>query len=96
MKTLKIVLIVIVMLCLIIWLWTSLINDKQSVEFPYINVDTTYIESNKRDSITKAIDIIFINLNNTKHEEELHEAIVDSDSIAIVRRFIELCSKPIR
>jgi hypothetical protein len=96
MKTLKIVLIVIVMLVLTVWLWTLLNNDKKCVEIPYIKVDTVYVESNKRDSITKLIDTIFINnANNTKNEEELHKAVVDSDSIAIVRKFIELCSKPV-
>ena len=93
MKTLKIVLIVIVILVVAIWLLKLLNNDKKGVEISYVKVDTVYVESNKRDSIAKLIDTIFI--NNTKNEEELHKAIVDSDSVAIVRKFIELCSKPV-
>ena len=97
MKILKIVLIVIVILVVAIWLLKLLNNDKKGVEISYVKVDTVYVESNKRDSIAKLIDTIFINnANNTKNEEELHKAIVDSDSIAIVRKFIELCSKPVR
>ncbi|UWF82657.1 MAG: hypothetical protein [Bacteriophage sp.] len=96
MKILKIVLIVIVILVVAIWLLKLLNNDKKGVEISYVKVDTVYVESNKRDSIAKLIDTIFINnTNNTKNEEELHKAIVDSDSIAIVRKFIELCSKPV-
>ena len=96
MKTLKIVLIVIVILVVAIWLLKLLNNDKKGVEISYVKVDTVYVESNKRDSIAKLIDTIFINnANNTKNEEELHKAIVDSDSIAIVRKFIELCSKSV-
>ena len=95
MKILKIVLIVIVILVVAIWLLKLLNNDKKGVEISYVKVDTVYVESNKRDSIAKLIDTIFINnANNTKNEEELHKAIVDSDSVAIVRKFIELCSKP--
>ena len=97
MKILKIVLIVIVILVVAIWLLKLLNNDKKGVEISYVKVDTVYVESNKRDSIAKLIDTIFINnANNTKNEEELHKAIVDSDSVAIVRKFIELCSKPVR
>lgn len=97
MKTLKIVLIVIVILVVAIWLLKLLNNDKKGVEISYVKVDTVYVETNKRDSIAKLIDTIFINnANNTKNEEELHKAIVDSDSVAIVRKFIELCSKPVR
>lgn len=96
MKILKIVLIVIVILVVAIWLLKLLNNDKKGVEISYVKVDTVYVESNKRDSIAKLIDTIFINnANNTKNEEELHKAIVDSDSIVIVRKFIELCSKPV-
>ena len=93
MKTLKIVLIVIVILVVAIWLLKLLNNDKKGVEISYVKVDTVYVESNKRDSIAKLIDTIFINnANNTKNEEELHKAIVDSDSVAIVRKFIESVS----
>lgn len=96
MKTLKIVLIVIVILVVAIWLLKLLNNDKKGVEISYVKVDTVYVETNKRDSIAKLIDTIFINnANNTKNEEELHKAIVDSDSVASVRKFIELCSKPV-
>lgn len=96
MKTLKIVLIVIVILVVAIWLLKLLNNDKKGVEISYVKVDTVYVESNKRDSIAKLIDTIFINnANNTKNEEELHKAIVDTDSVAIVRKFIKLCSKPV-
>ena len=96
MKILKIVLIVIVILVVAIWLLKLLNNDKKGVEISYVKVDTVYVESNKRDSIAKLIDTIFINnANNTKNEEELHKAIVDSDSVVIVRKFIELCSKPV-
>ena len=96
MKTLKIVLIVIVILVVAIWLLKLLNNDKKGVEISYVKVDTVYVESNKRDSIAKLIDTIFINnANNTKNEEELHKAIVDSDSVVIIRKFIELCSKPV-
>ena len=96
MKILKIVLIVIVILVVAIWLLKLLNNDKKGVEVSYVKVDTVYVETNKRDSIAKLIDTIFINnANNTKNEEELHKAIVDSDSIVIVRKFIELCSKPV-
>lgn len=96
MKILKIVLIVIVILVVAIWLLKLLNNDKKGVEISYVKVDTVYVETNKRDSIAKLIDTIFINnANNTKNEEELHKAIVDSDSIVIVRKFIELCSKPV-
>lgn len=96
MKTLKIVLIVIVILVVAIWLLKLLNNDKKGVEISYVKVDTVYVETNKRDSIAKLIDTIFINnANNTKNEEELHKAIVDSDSVAIVRKFIELCSKSV-
>lgn len=96
MKTLKIVLIVIVILVVAIWLLKLLNNDKKGVEISYVKVDTVYVETNKRDSIAKLIDTIFINnANNTKNEEELHKAVVDSDSIAIVWKFIELCSKPV-
>lgn len=96
MKILKIVLIVIVILVVAIWLLKLLNNDKKGVEISYVKVDTVYVESNKRDSITKLIDTIFINnANNTKNEEELHKAVVDSDSVVIVRKFIELCSKPV-
>lgn len=97
MKILKIVLIVIVILVVAIWLLKLLNNDKKGVEISYVKVDTVYVETNKRDSIAKLIDTIFINnANNTKNEEELHKAVVDSDSVAIVRKFIELCSKPVR
>lgn len=97
MKILKIVLIVIVILVVAIWLLKLLNNDKKGVEISYVKVDTVYVESNKRDSIAKLIDTIFINnANNTKNEEELHKAVVDSDSVVIVRKFIELCSKPVR
>ena len=96
MKILKIVLIVIVILVVAIWLLKLLNNDKKGVEISYVKVDTVYVETNKRDSIAKLIDTIFINnANNTKNEEELHKAVVDSDSIAIVRKFIELCSKSV-
>lgn len=96
MKILKIVLIVIVILVVAIWLLKLLNNDKKGVEISYVKVDTVYVESNKRDSIAKLIDTIFINnANNTKNEEELYKAVIDSDSVAIVRKFIELCSKPV-
>ena len=84
MKTLKIVLIVIVILVVAIWLLKLLNNDKKGVEISYVKVDTVYVESNKRDSIAKLIDTIFINnANNTKNEEELHKAIVDLSLIHI-------------
>lgn len=95
MKTLKIVLIVIVILVVAIWLLKLLNNDKKGVEISYVKVDTVYVESNKRDSIAKLIDTIFINNANNTKNEELHKAVVDSDSVAIVRKFIELCSKPV-
>ena len=60
MKTLKIVLIVIVILVVAIWLLKLLNNDKKGVEISYVKVDTVYVESNKRDSIAKLIDTIFI------------------------------------
>lgn len=70
MKTLKIVLIVIVILVVAIWLLKLLNNDKKGVEISYVKVDTVYVESNKRDSIAKLIDTIFINnANNTKKKK---------------------------
>ena len=56
--------------------------------------DTIYAEEIKRDSIKNEIDSIILSIDkNDKYEKEFYEAVADTDSIAIVRKFIQLCTE---
>lgn len=67
------------------------------VEVPLIVPDTIYRETDKRDSIKHLIDSITNSLSNTNNnEEEFNKAISDTDSLAILDKFYELVTKPIR
>lgn len=97
-KCTKIGLIILMILIVLnILLTKRLIISNGRLDSDSITVDTSYSETNVRDSINKKIDTIFVTLdNNIKNEERLQKVISDSDSIAIIKRFIELCSKPVK
>lgn len=97
-KCTKIGLIILMILIVLNVLLTKrLIVSNGRLNSDSITVDTSYSETNVRDSIGKKVDTIFVTLdNNIENEERLQEVINDSDSIAIVKRFIELCSKPVK
>ena len=79
---------------------TTLYNQSRHnkvVEVPLIVPDTIYRETDKRDSIKHLIDSITNSLSNTNNnEEEFNKAISDTDSLAILDKFYELVTKPIR
>ena len=79
---------------------TTLYNKSRNskvVEVPLIVPDTIYRETDKRDSIKHLIDSITNSLSNTNdNEAEFNKAISDTDSLAILDKFYELVTKPIR
>lgn len=79
---------------------TTLYNQSRYnkvVEVPLIVPDTIYRETDKQDSIKHLIDSITNSLSNTNNnEEEFNKAISDTDSLAILDKFYELVTKPIR
>lgn len=97
-KCTKIGLIILMILIILnILLTKRLIISNGRLNSDSITVEASYSETNVRDSISKKVDTIFVTLdNNIENEERLQEVISDSDSIAIVKHFIELCSKPVK
>lgn len=90
-------LIVVIISFVIIGILNNFVFNKENVEVPLIVPDTIYQEiKTKRDSLQLVIDSILNTLNNTnQYEKEFDKAISDTDSIAILERFIYLVSKPI-
>lgn len=80
----------------IIGVLNNFVFNKENVEVPLIVPDTIYQEiKTKRDSLQLVIDSILNTLNTNQYEKEFDKAISDTDSIAILERFIYLVSKPI-
>ena len=72
------------------------VSEKCVEVYDSIKMDTFFIEREIIDSLDKRSDTIFITLdNNDKYENEIKEAINDSDSIIVVRKFMLLLAKPI-
>lgn len=89
-------LIVVIILFVIIGVLNNFVFNKENVEVPLIVPDTIYQEiKTKRDSLQLVIDSILNTLNTNQYEKEFDKAISDTDSIAILERFIYLVSKPI-
>lgn len=83
--------IVVIIIILVITL-VSVFKRTRVVEVP--KLDTIYIEQISRDSIKNEIDSIILSIDkNDKYEKEFYESISDSDSIAILKRFIGLCTE---
>lgn len=97
LKSIGIGLLVVVILFIGIRVFTHFVSNKEYVEVPLIVPDTIYQDiETKRDSLQLVIDSILNALNNTnQYEKEFDKAISDTDSIAILERFIYLVSKPI-
>lgn len=98
LKSIGIGLLVVVILFIGIRVFNHFVSNKECVEVPLIVPDTIYQEiETKRDSLQLVIDSILNALNNTnQYEKEFNKAISDTDSIAILERFIYLVSKPVR
>lgn len=98
LKSIVIGLIILVLVVIFILNINHFIDNRSVVEVPLIKPDTSYQDIiNKRDSIKYDVDSIDNALNNTTiYEEQFNEAVVDSDSIAILDKFLYLVSKPIR
>lgn len=98
LKSIGIGLLVVIILFIRIRVFTNFVSNKEYVEVPLIVPDTIYQDiETKRDSLQLVIDSILNALNNTnQYEKEFDKAISDTDSIAILERFIYLVSKPVR
>jgi hypothetical protein len=98
LKSIGIGLLIVVILFIGIRVFNHFVSNKEYVEVPLIVPDTVYQEiGTKRDSLQLVIDSILNTLNNTnQYEKEFDKAISDTDSIAILERFLYLVSKPIR
>lgn len=97
LKSIGIGLLIVVILFVVIRVFNHFVSSKECVEVPLIVPDTVYQEiGTKRDSLQLVIDSILNTLNNTnQYEKEFDKAISDTDSIAILERFLYLVSKPI-
>lgn len=97
LKSIGIGLLIVVILFIGIRVFNHFVSSKEYVEVPLIVPDTIYQEIGiKRDSLQLIIDSILNTLNNTnQYEKEFDKAISDTDSIAILERFLYLVSKPI-
>lgn len=97
LKSIGIGLLIVVILFVVIRVFNHFVSSKEYVEVPLIVPDTVYQEiGTKRDSLQLVIDSILNTLNNTnQYEKEFDKAISDTDSIAILERFLYLVSKPI-
>lgn len=97
LKSIGIGLLIVVILFIGIRVFNHFVSNKEYVEVPLIVPDTVYQEiETKRDSLQLVIDSILNTLNNTnQYEKEFDKAISDTDSIAILERFLYLVSKPI-
>lgn len=97
LKSIGIGLLIVVILFVVIRVFNHFVSNKEYVEVPLIVPDTVYQEiGTKRDSLQLVIDSILNTLNNTnQYEKEFDKAISDTDSIAILERFLYLVSKPI-
>lgn len=99
LKSIGIGLLVVVILFIGIRVFTHFVSNKEYVEVPLIVPDSIYQDiETKRDSLQLVIDSILNALNNNtnQYEKEFDKAISDTDSIAILERFIYLVSKPVR
>ena len=97
LKSIGIGLLVVIILFIGIRVFTHFVSNKEYVEVPLIVPDTIYQDiETKRDSL-QLVDSILNALNNTnQYEKEFDKAISDTDSIAVLERFIYLVSKPVR
>lgn len=97
LKSIGIGLLVVIILFIGIRVFTHFVSNKEYVEVPLIVPDTIYQDiETKRDSLQLVIDSILNALNTNQYEKEFDKAISDTDSIAVLERFIYLVSKPVR
>lgn len=98
LKSIVIVLVILILVVIFILTFNHFIYNRSVVEVPLIKPDTIYQDIiNKRDSIKSNEDSINNALDNTTiYEEQFNEAVVDSDSVAILDKFLYLVSKPVR
>lgn len=97
LKSIGIGLLVVIILFIGIRVFTHFVSNKEYVEVPLIVPDTIYHDiETKRDSLQLVIDSILNALNTNQYEKEFDKAISDTDSIAVLERFIYLVSKPVR
>lgn len=97
LKSIVIGLVILILVIIFILNINHFIDNRSVVEVPLIKPDTSYQDIiDKRDSIKYNVDSINNALNNTTiYEERFNEAVVDSDSIAILNKFLYLVSKPV-
>lgn len=97
LKSIVIGLVILILVIIFILNINHFIDNRSVVEVPLIKPDTSYQDIiNKRDSINYNVDSINNALNNTTiYEEQFNEAVVDSDSIVILNKFLYLVSKPV-